>query len=45
MAGWLAGRAQVMFMSYVFGGPEAYRGRDMWSTHEDMVKNQGVLPS
>ena len=34
---------QVQFLAYVFGGPEAYVGRDIVEAHADLIKNKGVL--
>jgi hemoglobin len=31
-------RKQVAFMAWAFGGPAAYRGRDLRSAHTDLVK-------
>ena len=33
---------QVGFMTYAFGGPEEYHGRDMWRAHEKLVRNKGL---
>ena len=29
-------------MTYAFGGPEEYHGRDMWKAHEKLVRNKGL---
>ena len=29
-------------MTYAFGGPEEYHGRDMWRAHEKLVRNKGL---
>jgi hypothetical protein len=36
---------QMMFMAFVFGGPEVYTGRDMWSAHKGLVLNRGLNDS
>lgn len=33
---------QVEFMTYAFGGPEEYHGKDMWKAHEKLVRDQGL---
>lgn len=33
---------QVLFMTYAFGGPGEYHGKDMWSAHEKLVREQGL---
>ena len=33
---------QVEFMTYAFGGPQEYHGKDMWSAHEKLVRQQGL---
>jgi hemoglobin len=35
-------RKQVAFMTYVFGGPVAQRGRDLRVAHADLVKHRGL---
>ncbi len=29
-------------MTYAFGGPEEYHGKDMWKAHEKLVRDQGL---
>ncbi|KAA6423985.1 MAG: globin [Trebouxia sp. A1-2] len=29
-------------MTYAFGGPEEYHGKDMWRAHEKLVRDQGL---
>lgn len=29
-------------MTYAFGGPEEYRGKDMWRAHERLVREKGM---
>lgn len=29
-------------MTYAFGGPEEYHGKDMWAAHEKLVRQQGL---
>lgn len=33
---------QVQFMTYAFGGPEEYHGKDMWKAHERLVREKGL---
>ncbi|DBB01445.1 TPA: hypothetical protein ACH3X1_000103 [Trebouxia sp. C0004] len=33
---------QVEFMTYAFGGPKEYHGKDMWRAHERLVRDQGL---
>jgi len=33
---------QVEFMTYAFGGPEEYHGKNMWKAHEKLVRDQGL---
>lgn len=33
---------QVRFMTYAFGGPGEYHGKDMWSAHKKLVREQGL---
>jgi hemoglobin len=35
-------RKQVAFMSWAFGGPDKYKGRDLRVAHADLVKKQGL---
>ncbi len=35
-------RKQVAFMSHAFGGPDAYRGRDLRTAHADLVRSRGL---
>lgn len=34
--------SQVQFMTYAFGGPEEYHGKDMWRAHEKLVRDKGL---
>ena len=29
-------------MTYAFGGPEEYKGKNMWKAHEKLVRDQGL---
>lgn len=29
-------------MTYAFGGPEEYHGKDMWRAHEKLVRDKGL---
>ena len=29
-------------MTYAFGGPEEYHGKDMWRAHEHLVREKGL---
>ncbi len=29
-------------MTYAFGGPEEYHGKNMWKAHEKLVRDQGL---
>jgi hemoglobin len=33
---------QVAFMTWAFGGPSEFRGRDLRTAHADLVKNRGL---
>ena len=33
---------QVQFMTYAFGGPDEYHGKDMWRAHERLVREKGM---
>lgn len=33
---------QVQFMTYAFGGPEEYHGKDMFRAHERLVREKGM---
>jgi hemoglobin len=35
-------KKQVAFMTWAFGGPEEYRGRDLKTAHEKLVQTQGL---
>lgn len=35
-------RKQVSFMTWAFGGPQEYRGRDLRAAHADLVDTQGL---
>jgi hemoglobin len=35
-------RKQIAFMAWAFGGPDAYKGRDLKTAHADLVKNKGL---
>jgi hemoglobin len=35
-------RKQVAFMSWAFGGPEEYKGRDLRTAHRRLVKEMGL---
>jgi hemoglobin len=35
-------RKQIAFMTWAFGGPAQYRGRDLRSAHADLVRSQGL---
>jgi hemoglobin len=35
-------RKQVAFMAWAFGGPEAYKGRDLRTSHRRLVKEMGM---
>jgi hemoglobin len=35
-------RKQVAFMTWAFGGPEVYKGRDLRTAHKRLVKEQGL---
>ena len=34
---------QVQFLADVFGGPEAYVGKDIAEAHADLIRNRGEL--
>ena len=38
----LQARKQVSFMSWAFGGPKEYRGRDLRAAHAHLVEEQGL---
>jgi hemoglobin len=35
-------RKQIAFMSWAFGGPESYKGRDLTTAHAHLVKAKGL---
>ena len=35
-------KKQIAFMTWAFGGPAEYRGRDLTAAHAKLVKNQGL---
>src|SRR5690349_12372309 len=35
-------KKQIAFMTWAFGGPAEYRGRDLTAAHMKLVKNQGL---
>jgi len=35
-------RKQVAFMTWAFGGPAEYKGRDLRTAHADLVKKKGL---
>jgi hemoglobin len=35
-------RKQVAFMTWAFGGPTEYRGRDLSSAHAELVREKGL---
>jgi hemoglobin len=35
-------RKQIGFMTWAFGGPEPYKGRDLKTAHADLVKQKGL---
>lgn len=35
-------RKQIAFMAWAFGGPDAYKGRDLTTAHADLVKKKGL---
>jgi hemoglobin len=35
-------RKQIAFMAWAFGGPEAYKGRDLTTAHDNLVRNKGL---
>ena len=35
-------KKQIAFMTRAFGGPDAYKGRDLRSAHASLVKNRGL---
>jgi truncated hemoglobin YjbI len=34
-------KKQVEFLAYVFGGPSAYTGKDLYAAHEHLIRDQG----
>src|SRR5262245_48406379 len=35
-------RKQIAFMSWAFGGPESYKGRDLTTAHAALVRSKGL---
>ncbi|HEY3494230.1 MAG TPA: group 1 truncated hemoglobin [Polyangiaceae bacterium] len=35
-------KKQIAFMTWAFGGPAEYRGRDLTKAHASLVRNQGL---
>ncbi len=35
-------KKQIAFMTWAFGGPESYKGRDLAAAHANLVKNRGL---
>jgi hemoglobin len=35
-------KKQIAFMTWAFGGPSEYRGRDLTTAHASLVKNKGL---
>jgi hemoglobin len=35
-------RKQIAFMAWAFGGPEAFKGRDLRSAHAELVRQRGL---
>jgi hemoglobin len=35
-------RKQIAFMTWAFGGPASYKGRDLTTAHASLVKNKGL---
>jgi hemoglobin len=35
-------KKQIAFMTWAFGGPAEYKGRDLTAAHTKLVKNQGL---